>query len=101
MSPATIREILRGKERRRNSKILRDISLALGWPGNHLENVLHGRQPGSQSLETEVSDGEPAAFLAKLAFVLEHRIGRVVDVIYNSDCDVDITIEIRHSPRER
>ena len=101
VSVATIREIQRGKKRRRNPRILKDISVALGWSANHLEDVLQGRQPDLHSHETEVPDGEPAAFLAKLAFVLEHRIGRVVDVIYNNDSDVDITIEIRHSPHER
>lgn len=101
VSVATIREIQRGKERRRNPRVLRDISAAL-WPGNsnHLKDILQGRQPDQQSHGTEVSDSEPAAFLAKLAFVLENRIGRVVDVIYNNDADIDITIEIRHSPRE-
>jgi transcriptional regulator with XRE-family HTH domain len=101
VSVATIREILRGKKRRRSPRILRDISKALGWPDNHLAEVLQGRQPDLQSPETEVPDGEPADFLARLAFVLEHRVGRVVDVIYNSDSDVDITIEIRHSSQER
>jgi transcriptional regulator with XRE-family HTH domain len=101
VSVATIREIQRGKKRRRNPRILRDISVALRWPENHLDDVLQGRRPHPQPRETGVPDGEPAAFLAKLAFILEHRIGSVVDVIYNTDSDVDITIEIRHSPHER
>lgn len=102
VSAATIREILRGKKRRRNPRILRDISVALDWPGNYLEGVLLSRPPDPQSHETEtgVPGGAPSDFLAKLAFVLGHRIGRVVDVIYNEDSDVDITIEIRHSPPE-
>lgn len=111
VSSATIREIQGGKARRRNPRILQAISVAFGWPGNYLEDILHGRQPVPQSHEEreEVpADGregpsvvEPSAFLAKLAFVLEHRIGQIVDVIYNNDSDVDITIEIRHSPREQ
>jgi transcriptional regulator with XRE-family HTH domain len=107
VSVATIREIQAGKERRRNPRILRDISVRLGCPANHLEDLLHGRQPDeqpheTQSHETRAPADEPAAsaFLAKLAFILEHRVGRVVDVIYNNDSDVDITIEIRHSTRE-
>lgn len=101
VSVATIREIQRGKARRRSSRILRDLSAALGWSGNPLEDLLKGRQPDLRSHESEVPGGEPVAFLAKLAFVLEQRVGRVVDVIYDNDSDVDITIEIRHSPRAR
>jgi transcriptional regulator with XRE-family HTH domain len=102
VSAATIREIEDGKERRRNPRVLRDISVELGWPKNDLEEVLQGRKrPDELSRETETPQGESAAFLAKLVFVLENRIGRVVDVIYNTDSDVDITIEIKHSPPER
>lgn len=103
VSEATIREIQRGKKRRRNPRILRDISKALDWPANRLPDLLQGGQPDPQSpgTETEAPLGDPSAFLAKLAFVLEHRVGRVVDVIYDTDSDVDITIQIRHAPRER
>lgn len=98
VSVASIREIQRGKERRRHPRVLRDISAALGWPANHLEGVLQGRQPEGQPREAEEPTSESAAFLAKLVFILERRLGQVVDVIYNNDSDVDITIEIRHSP---
>lgn len=104
VSVAAIREIQAGKERRRNPRILRDISLALDWPSDHLAGVLLGQRSDQQSQERhepEVSAGEPPAFMDKLASVLEHRIGHVVDVIYNNGSDVDITIEIRHSPREQ
>lgn len=98
VSEATIREIQRGKKRRRNPRILRDISVALGWSANRLLDLLQDGQTDQQSRETEAEGlvGDPSAFLAKLAFVLENRVGRVVDVIYNNDSDVDITIEIRH-----
>jgi transcriptional regulator with XRE-family HTH domain len=110
VSPATIREILRGKKRRRNPRILRDISVALRWPANHLAGRLQDEQPNQRSGEADRTEaeawvGDPSAFLAKLASVLERRVGHVVDVIYNNDADVDITIEIRHSsvspPEER
>jgi transcriptional regulator with XRE-family HTH domain len=102
VSPATIREIQTGKARQRNPRILRDISKALGWPSNYLAGVLQGQQPDQQSHETDEAArpaDEPSVFIAKLASVLEHRIGHVVDVIYNNNSDIDITIEIRHSPR--
>jgi transcriptional regulator with XRE-family HTH domain len=100
VSVAAIREIQRGTERRRHPRVLREISEALGWPANRLEDVLHGRQADEQPRKAEALTSESAAFLAKLAFVLEHRLGQVVEVIYTSDSDVDITIEIRHSPSE-
>jgi transcriptional regulator with XRE-family HTH domain len=100
VSVAAIREIQRGTERRRHPRVLREISVALGWPANRLEDVLQGRQPDEQPPKVGALTDESAAFLAKLAFVLEHRLGQVVEVIYTSDSDVDITIEIRHSPSE-
>ncbi|HEY6491721.1 MAG TPA: helix-turn-helix transcriptional regulator [Trebonia sp.] len=101
VSVATIREIQGGKERRRAPRVLRDISLALGWSADYLTALLHGREPEAEAPETgEAQAPDPSAFLNKLAFVLEHRIGNVVDVIYNNDSDVDITIEIRHIPRQ-
>lgn len=103
VSVATIREIQGGKERRRNPRVLEAISVALKWPAHHLPRILQGGELGEQSRDARVpvAESDPSAFLAKLAFVLEQRIGRVVDVIYNDDSDVDITIEIRHSQRER
>jgi hypothetical protein len=106
VSVATIREIQGGKDRRRGPRILRDISKALDWPDDYLSDLLHGRNPDQRSQETpepeaSAAQPDPSAFLNKLAFVLEQRIGQVVDVIYNNDSDVDITIEIRHSPRDR
>jgi transcriptional regulator with XRE-family HTH domain len=103
VSVATIREIQGGKERRRAPRVLRDISLALGWSADYLTALLHGREPEAEAPETheaQAPDPDASAFLNKLAVVLEHRIGNVVDVIYNNDSDVDITIEIRHTPRQ-
>jgi transcriptional regulator with XRE-family HTH domain len=101
VSVATIRELQRGKVRRRNPRILRDISLGLGWPANHLQTKLQDGQPSRQPLgtEAEASAGDPTAFFSRLAFVLEHQFGHVVDVIYNDGSNVDIRIEIRHSSR--
>jgi transcriptional regulator with XRE-family HTH domain len=104
VSVATIREIQAGKERDRNPRVLQALSRELGWPSDHLARVLEGQQPGQQSNETPEAErpaNEQSAFIAKLAAVLEHRIGHIVDVIYNNGSDIDITIEIRHSPREQ
>jgi transcriptional regulator with XRE-family HTH domain len=105
VSVATIREIQAGKARRRGPRVLEDISKALGWPADYLPNLLQGKtqdQDQKAASETAVRtvESDPSAFLIKLATILEQRIGNVVDVIYNADSDVDITIEIRHSPRE-
>jgi transcriptional regulator with XRE-family HTH domain len=97
VSVAMIREIQRGKERRRHPRVLRDISVALDWPANYLDRKLQGRPLDSQPREAEALAGEPAEFLTKLAFVLERQLGQVVEMIYYNDSDVDITIEIRHT----
>jgi hypothetical protein len=101
VSVATIREIQTGRRRHRNPRILQELSRALGWPADHLAGILRDGRPGQvPEAETAELASDPSAFLAKLAFVLEHRIGPVVDVLYHGDSDIDITIEIRHSPRE-
>ncbi len=33
--------------------------------------------------------------------VLEQRLGDVVDVIYNSDSEVDVRIEVKHARHDR
>ncbi len=102
VSVSTIREIQSGRKRRRNPRILQEISKALTWPANYLAGILQDGQPGQAPPKAEAAElaGDPSGFLAKLAFVLERRIGPVVDVLYHGDSNVDITIEIRHSPRE-
>ena len=45
VSPATIRELLHGAERRRNARTLQDVSIALGWHPDHLGAILHGQPP--------------------------------------------------------
>lgn len=100
VSTAVIREIQRGKERRRHPRVLQSLSKALGWQANHLQDVLEGRQPEQQPRGTEALADGLTPFLKKLLFILEHRMGEIVDVIYHSDSNVNITIEIRHAPSE-
>jgi hypothetical protein len=45
VSSATIRELLHGAERRRNARILQDVSIALGWHPDHLGAILHDQPP--------------------------------------------------------
>lgn len=100
VSTAVIREIQRGKARRRHPRVLQSLSKALSWQENHLQDVLQGRKPEQQPREAEVLSDEQAPFLRKLLFILEHRMGEIVDVVYNTDSNVIITIEIRHASSE-
>jgi transcriptional regulator with XRE-family HTH domain len=56
VSVAAIREIQRGIERHRRPRILRDISEALNWPANYLEDMLGGGPPGDTPSLRSYSD---------------------------------------------
>jgi transcriptional regulator with XRE-family HTH domain len=103
VSPATIRQIQHHNgSQRHGPRTLEALSEALGWPSQYLDNVLNGRGQqeitDQRALESRVSALEQR--MNKLSVVFEQRLGDVVDVIYNSGSDVDITIQIKHSPRE-
>lgn len=100
LSTAIIREIQAGKPRRRRPQTWQSLSRALGQADNYLADMLRGRQSSSEPPAPEPANGASLEFLAKLVSVLEQKLGHVVDVIYNSDEAVDITIAIRHSSRE-
>jgi transcriptional regulator with XRE-family HTH domain len=102
VSPATIRQIQHHNgSHRHGPRTLEALSEALDWPSQYLDNVLNSR--GQQeitdhlALESRVSVLEQR--INKFGVVLEQRLGDVVDVIYNSGSEVDITIEIKHRPR--
>lgn len=113
VSPATIRQIQHGGGSHRHSlRTLEALSVSLGWPPRHLDDVLHGRpgqdEPGQDdteyvgaeaALQSRLSEME--RLLHKLSVVLEERLGDVVDVIYNMGSDVDVTIKIRHARHDR
>jgi transcriptional regulator with XRE-family HTH domain len=106
VSPATIRQIQHNTGRHRHgARTLEALSEALGWPPQYLDNVLHGRpqQEESESAEATLKSrlDSMEQLLRKLGVVLEQRLGNVVDVIYNSDSEVDITIMIKHAHHDR
>jgi transcriptional regulator with XRE-family HTH domain len=96
VSPATIRHIQHHTGSHRHSaRTLRALSEALDWAPHYLDNVLNGRPVTDEAtLQTRLSLLEQQ--LRKLNDILEHRFGNVVDIIYNSGSEVDITIEIKH-----
>jgi transcriptional regulator with XRE-family HTH domain len=103
VSPATIRQIQHHNgSRKHGPRTLEALSDALGWPSQYLDNVLNGR--GQQETADEMALLSRLSALeqqlSKISAILEQRLGDVVDVIYHSDSDVDITIEIKHGPRE-
>jgi transcriptional regulator with XRE-family HTH domain len=106
VASATIRQVQHPNGKHRHSKrTLEAISGALDWPPEYLDNVLYGRPQGESAeqvagdatLQSRLSSLEE--LLRKISVVLEERLGGVVDVIYNSDSEVDITIEIKHARR--
>jgi transcriptional regulator with XRE-family HTH domain len=104
VAPATIRYIENDPRKHRPSpRTMEAISKALGWQPEHLDNVLYGRlqRDGTGQVTTEVELlsrlDALLQLMQKINVVLEQRLGGVVDVIYNNDSRVDITIEIKHA----
>jgi transcriptional regulator with XRE-family HTH domain len=70
VAPETVRELRTNlKPRRRSPRTLTAISEALGWPGDHLSNVLRGGQRAAQSSEN--ADNEVQAITRELAWMSE------------------------------
>lgn len=107
VSESTVRNIERatGKHRHRRGTV-EPILRALRMPPEDYDDLL------GSSLEAEVAEQhvDNATLLSSMAalqerldqlgVILEQRLGGVVDIIHNSDSDVDITIEIKHHPRQ-
>jgi transcriptional regulator with XRE-family HTH domain len=108
VSTATLRLIQRHPgEHRHTPRTLEAVSKALDWPPDYLDAVLNGR-PRPETVEQVTGDpalqsrlDELEQLLRKIGVVLEQRLGQVVDVIYNSNSEVDITIEIKHARHHR
>ena len=107
VSTATIRQIQnRTGGHRHSPRTLVALSEALGWPPQYLSNVLYGRP--QQEASEQVTDEETLQSLLEgvrqllhKINALEQRLGNVVDVIYNSDSEVDVSIEIKHARHDR
>jgi transcriptional regulator with XRE-family HTH domain len=107
VSTATIRQIHnRTGGHRHSPRTLEAISEALGWPPQYLGNVLYGRP--QQEVSEQVTDEETLQSLlaevrqlVRKVDVLEHRLGSVVDVIYNSESELDVSIQIRHARHDQ
>lgn len=108
VSEAIIGQIERNERKHRHqSRTLEALSTALDWPPDYLENVLRGR-PQQDTAERATAEGTLEArvesleqTLRKINVVLEERLGNIVDVIYNSDAKVDVTIQIKHARPDR
>ncbi|EWC58860.1 hypothetical protein UO65_5862 [Actinokineospora spheciospongiae] len=86
MSQAIIRELENHTvERRRNSKTLEALSLALEWHPGHLTALLHGKKPlrpgetGDQAMDTVLSRLE--AIQDRLADISDRLDGLTIDVV--------------------
>lgn len=107
VSTATIRQIEnRTGNHRHSPRTLEAISEALGWPPQYLSNVLDGRpQPEAADQVTDAATLESLLegvkeLLHKVSLV-EQRLGNVVDVIYDSDSELDVSIQIKHARHDR
>jgi transcriptional regulator with XRE-family HTH domain len=108
VSSATIRLIQHHPGAHRHTpRTLEAVSKALDWPPDYLDIVLNGR-PRQETVEQVTADtilqsrlGALEQLLHKISVVMEQRLGNVVDVIYNSNSEVDITIEIKHARHDR
>ena len=104
----TVRNIERaaGKYEHRRGTV-KQILRALEIPPEHLEEIL-GRGPDD---EVAVQVVDNATLLSRMAalqqrldqiwVILEQRLGSAVDIIHNSNSDVDVTIEIKHERRSQ
>jgi transcriptional regulator with XRE-family HTH domain len=107
VSTATIRQIEnRTGSHRHSPRTLEAISEALGWPPEYLSNVLNGRpqrevaeQASDEATLQSLLDGV-RQLLHKVNLV-EQRLGNVLDVIYNSDSELDVSIQIKHARHDR
>ncbi|WP_035288764.1 helix-turn-helix domain-containing protein [Actinokineospora spheciospongiae] len=86
VSQAIIRELENHTvERRRNSKTLEALSLALEWHPGHLTALLHGKKPlrpgetGDQAMDTVLSRLE--AIQDRLADISDRLDGLTIDVV--------------------
>jgi transcriptional regulator with XRE-family HTH domain len=104
LSTSTVGPIERGERKHRPGlRTLEALSTGLGWPPQYLDNVLHGRprqdtdEPATAEATLQSRIESLEQMLRKINVMLEQRLGSVVDVIYNSDTKVDVTIQIKHS----
>jgi transcriptional regulator with XRE-family HTH domain len=107
VSTATIRQIEnRTGSHRHSPRTLEAISEALGWPSGYLGNVLNGR-PQPEAVEQVTDTATLESLLAGVKELLhkvnamEQRLGGVLDVIYNSDSELDVSIQIKHARHDR
>jgi transcriptional regulator with XRE-family HTH domain len=107
VSTATIRQIVnRTGSHRHSPRTLEAISEALGWPSGYLGNVLNG-SPQTEVVEQVTDTATLESLLAGVKELLhkmnaiEQRLGGVLDVIYNSDSELDVSIQIKHARRDR
>jgi transcriptional regulator with XRE-family HTH domain len=107
VSTATIRQIEnRTGGHRHSPRTLEALSEALNWPPEYLGNVLSGR-PQQEAVEQATDEATLQSLLEGVNQLLhkmnlvEQRLGSVVDVIYNSDSEIDVSIQIKHARPDR
>jgi hypothetical protein len=96
VSQAVVREIQHHVvERRRSTRTLESLSVALGWHPQHLDAVLHGRKP-PQPDEPKIDRGDTV--WSRLDS-LERRMDDITDRL--DDLKADLATVIEHVRRKR
>lgn len=96
VSQAIVREIQHHVvERRRSPRTLESLSIALGWHPQHLDAVLHGRQPP----EPDELLGDSAEMLWSRLDALEQRMSEIVERL--DELKADLTTVVEHVRTER
>ena len=95
VSRATVHEIQHHTvERRRSTRTLEALSIALSWHPQHLEALLHGRRPPNHTTR----DTDNAESLYSRVHAIEHRLGEITDRLDEIGADLKIVVEhVRNS----
>ena len=92
VSLATVREIQRHTvERRRSPRTLESLSVTLGWPPQHLDEVLNG-------VESPTVTGSRETPWSRLD-TLERRLDEITQLIV--DMKTDLSVVIEHVRKDR
>lgn len=97
VSQAIVRELQHNKiQRRRSTRTLEALSLALGWHPQHLLALLHGRRPPALDEPREDMDDPVSARLS----VIEDRLTTITDELAGLRADLAEQFAV-DSPRRR
>lgn len=107
VSESTISSLERATRKHDHRRVtVEPVLRVLGMPLEDYEELLDGN-PDAEVPDQAIGNATLLSSMAalqkrldQLGVILEQRLGSVVDIIHNSDSDIDITIEIKRNPRQ-